>query len=79
MRYEDRSPGVRVVRGVGELATDPELWTVDLRDGRQITVMAHGYHVEPGEVVFSVLFGGRPPVEVDTLRLPLDLLPEGFS
>lgn len=58
---------------------EPELWTVDLRDGSQITVLTHGYSVEGNEVVFSLLFKGKPPFELDTLRIPLALMPENYS
>lgn len=62
-----------------ELAAPPELWQIELRDGRQITVIAHAYSVEGDEVVFSLLFKGDPNFEVDSLRVPLFLLPDGFS
>lgn len=79
MRYEELAPGVRDVQGATELAIDPELWTIDLRDGSKITVITHGYHVEGDEVVFSLLFRGTPNFEVDSLRIPLALMPEGFD
>jgi hypothetical protein len=79
MTYEELAPGVRLVRGARELAGDPQLWTIDLRDGQQLTVIAHAYSVEGEEVVFSLLFRGTPNFEVDALRLPLSLLPVGFS
>jgi len=79
MIIEDLGPNVRIVRGALEIAMDPELWTLDLRDGSQITVLTHGYSVEGDEVVFSLLFKGKPPFEVDTLRIPLALMPEGYS
>lgn len=79
MTYEELAPGVRLVRGALKLANEPELWTIDLRDGQQITVIAHGYSVEGDEVIFSLLFWGVPPFEVESLRIPLELMPEGFS
>ncbi len=79
MKYEELAPGVRLVRGATELASDPELWTIDLRDGNQVTVIAHGYSVEGGEAVFSLLFRGTPHFAVESLRIPLELMPEGFS
>ena len=79
MNYEELAPGVRVVHDAQELAGEPQLWTIDLRDGHQITVMAHGYSVEGNEVIFSLLFRGTPHFEVESLRIPLELMPEGFS
>jgi len=79
MNYEEIAPGVRLVHGGGELAGDPRLWTIDLRNGSPITVMAHGYSIESDDVVFSVLLRGTPNFEVESLRIPLALLPEGFS
>ncbi len=70
---------VRVVHNALELAMEPELWTVDLRDGSQITVLTHGYSVEGTEVVFSLLFKGKPHFQLDTLRIPLALMPEDYS
>ena len=60
---DELAPGVRLVRGALELANEPELWTIDLRDGHQVTVMAHGYTVEDDDVVFSLLFRGTPHFE----------------
>ncbi|MEV7662796.1 hypothetical protein [Paenarthrobacter sp. NPDC089316] len=77
--FENLSPGVRVVHNALELAMEPELWTVDLRDGSQITVLTHGYSVEGNEGVFSLLFKGEPPFELDTLRIPLALMHENYS
>lgn len=79
VKFEDLSSSVRVVRNALELAMEPELWAVDLRNGSQITVLTHGYSVEGNEVVFSLLFKGEPPFELDTLRIPLALMPEDYS
>lgn len=49
---------------------EPELWTVDLRDGSQLTVLAHSRAVDGDEVVFSLLFSGRPNLLVESLRSP---------
>ncbi|MDR7160141.1 hypothetical protein [Arthrobacter sp. BE255] len=62
-----------------ELVSEPQLWDIDLRDGSQITVITHGYSVEGDVVVFSLLFRGKPNFFVDSLRIPLALLPDGFS
>ena len=78
-RFEHLSPGVRVIHTALELAMEPELWTVDLRDGSQITVLTHGYSVEGSEVVFSLLFKGKPHFQLDTLRIPLALMPDDYS
>jgi hypothetical protein len=79
MMNEELAPGVRLVQGATELALEPELWTIDLRDGSQIVVIAHNYRVDGEEVVFSLLFRGTPNFLVDALRAPLSLMPEGFS
>ena len=39
---EELAPGVQLMRGATELALDPELWTIKLRDGSELTVLAHG-------------------------------------
>ncbi|MFV0460670.1 MAG: hypothetical protein ACK5MT_18080 [Actinomycetales bacterium] len=62
-----------------ELTLPPNYWPVELRDGRQIVVIAHAYSVEGDEVVFSLLCQGTPDFEIESLRIPLELLPEGFS
>ena len=77
--YEELAPGVRLVRNATQLANEPELWAIELRDGHQITVIAHGYSIEGDDVVFSLLFRGTPHFEVESLRIPLMLMPDGFS
>jgi hypothetical protein len=62
-----------------ELAIAPEVWEIELRDGARMKVLAHAYHVERGEAVFSLLFKGRPNFEVESLRIPLEVLPPDFS
>lgn len=62
-----------------ELAMPAEQWEIELRDGKHLSVLCHAYSVEGEEVVFSLLFRGAPNFEVDTLTIPLTLLPEGFS
>jgi hypothetical protein len=42
-------------------------------------VLTHGYSVEDGFCEFSLLFEGQPNFFVPSLRIPLDLLEEGFS
>lgn len=79
MMNDELAPGVRLVNGASELALDPELWTIDLRNGSQFTVIAHGYSVDGDDVVFSLLFKGTPNFQVDSLRIPVEMLPEGFS
>lgn len=64
---------IRVVQH-RHLTSEPELWDVKLRDGRAIQVMAHAWTIEGDECVFSVLFEGRPNVDVPVLRIPKDLL-----
>ncbi|WP_375431494.1 hypothetical protein [uncultured Friedmanniella sp.] len=67
------------VEEASELAMPAEHWEIPLRDGDHISVFTHAYSVEGAEVVFSLLFKGSPNFEVDTLRIPLSLLPDGFS
>lgn len=62
-----------------ELAVPAEHWEVELRDGNQINVLCHGYSVEDNQVVFSLLFKGSPNFEVNTLTIPISLMPIGFS
>lgn len=62
-----------------ELAVPPEYWDIDLRDGRQIKILAHAYCIEADQVVFSLLCKGTPNFEIESLRIPLALMPEGFS
>lgn len=62
-----------------QLAAPPEHWDIALRDGSQIKVIAHAYCVEGDQVVFSLLCKGAPNFEVESLRIPLALMPEGFS
>lgn len=70
---------MRVVENATELALEPEVWDVTLRDGSSIQVLAHGYSVMEGECHFKLLFRGVPNFEVSSLRIPLILLPENFS
>lgn len=79
VKLEELAPGVRVVHNALELAMEPELWTVDLRDGSQLTVLAHSRSVQGHEVVFSLLFSGKPNLLVESLRIPLALMPEDYS
>lgn len=69
---------MRVIHDAKELAIAPEIWTVELRDGRSIDVLAHGYSIGGDHCVFSLLFRGEPHFEVTSLRLPLALLPANF-
>lgn len=62
-----------------ELAFPPEFWDLELRDGDELVVMTHGYHVDGDEVVFSLQCVGTPDFEVESLRIPLALFPEGFA
>jgi hypothetical protein len=39
---------------------EPDAWIIQLRDGSEIEVLAHGYRVEDDECVFSLLFEGSP-------------------
>ena len=56
------------------LTLEPEQWTVRLRDGRTLEVVAHAWTIEGDDCVFSLLFEGQPNVDVPVLRIPRDLL-----
>lgn len=61
------------------LAVPPEIWTVELRDGSNIEVLAHGYSIKGSEYFFSLLFKGSPNYEVTSLKIPLALLAEEYD
>jgi len=61
------------------LCSEPEHWDVEFASGETMTVLAHGYRVDRDDVVFSLLFEGQPNFEVESLRIPLSLMPPGFS
>jgi len=42
-------------------------------------VLAHGYSIEGDYCEFSLLFEGEPNFQVTSLRIPLELLEEGFD
>lgn len=67
------------VQNARELVLEPDLWTVTLRDGSQIEVLAHSYRIDGNDCVFSLLFRGSPHFEVTSLRIPMALLPDEFS
>lgn len=79
MKFDELAPGIRVVRDALELAMEPELWTFNLRDGSQLTVLAHSRTIDGSEVVFSLLFRGKPNLLVESLRIPLALMREDYS
>jgi hypothetical protein len=62
------------VVGAIELATEAELWTVQLATGESIQVLAQGYHREGDRYVYSQLFTGTPHFEVTSLSIPASLL-----
>lgn len=57
-----------------ELACAPERWFVDLVTGDSIEVLTHGYSIEDGKYVFSLLFRGDPNFTVTVLTLPASLV-----
>jgi hypothetical protein len=57
-----------------ELAVAPERWFVDLVTGDSLEVLTHGYSVEDGRYVFSLLFRGEPNFEVTVLSIPESLV-----
>lgn len=61
------------------LAVEAAQWTVQLRDGSRLQVLAHAWAVDGDDCVFSLLFKGEPHFEVESLRLPLALLAEDFD
>lgn len=56
------------------LTLEPEHWTVRLREGGTLEVLAHAWTIEGDDCVFSLLFEGQPNVDVPVLRIPKDLL-----
>jgi len=56
------------------LALEPEIWEVGLADGQKIHVLADSWGIEGDDCVFSLLFEGKPPILVDSLRIPFLLL-----
>jgi hypothetical protein len=56
------------------LAIAPEQWFVDLTTGDTLEVLTHGYSIEDGRYVFSLLFKGEPNFEVTVLSLPVALV-----
>lgn len=70
---------MKLIRNALELALEPELWEVQLRDGSTVEVLAHGYSIEGANCVFSLLFVGTPNFEVTSLKIPLSLLPPEFD
>lgn len=56
------------------LAIAPERWFVELTTGATLEVLTHGYHIEDGRYVFSLLFKGEPNFEVTVLSIPADLV-----
>lgn len=53
-----------------ELAFPPEVWTVELVDGGVIEVLTHGFEIEDGYYVFSLLFKGSPLLDIPVLKIP---------
>jgi hypothetical protein len=52
----------------------PERWLVDLATGDVLEVLTHGYSIEDGRYVFSLLFRGSPNFEVTVLSIPASLV-----
>lgn len=70
---------MRLVPGALTLTSEPELWKIRLRNGDELEVLTHGYSVEGEYCEFSLLFEGEPNFFVTSLRIPLELLEEGFK
>jgi hypothetical protein len=58
------------------LAMPPEQWFLDLTNGEVLEVLTHGYSIEDGRYVFSLLFRGSPHFEVTVLSIPVSLVAE---
>lgn len=56
------------------LLMEPEIWTIQLRDGGSLQVLTHGYRVEGEHCLFVLFFEGSPNFEVVSLRIPVNLL-----
>ena len=59
------------------LALPPEVWSVGLVTGESIQVLTHGFSIEDGRYVFSLLFKGSPNLDVPVLIIPADLIAPG--
>lgn len=55
-------------------AAEPGRWEVTLTIGETLHVLADGYSLRGEEYVFTILIEGRPPFEVQILRLPHHLV-----
>lgn len=58
-----------------ELAMEPDLWAVYLREGSGIEVLAHGHKIDGADCLFALLSREAPNFDVTSLRIPLALLP----
>jgi hypothetical protein len=65
-----RSGLMFVYDGALELACAPERWFVELTTGDTLEVLTHGYSIQGGRYVFSLLFRGEPHFEITVLSLP---------
>jgi hypothetical protein len=52
-----------------QLASELGSWRVVLNGGSELTLAAHGYSKEEGDLVFVVLMEGNPCFEVEVARL----------
>ena len=56
------------------LASEPGRWVVTLAGGHDAQITASGYSENDGDYVFSMLIEGTPPLDVEVVRLPSDLV-----
>lgn len=57
-----------------ELASEPEFWELDLKDGSVLKVLADGYSQENHEIVFQIACKGNPSFDIEPLRIPSQAL-----
>ena len=59
-----------------QLMGEPDRWELRLVDGNVITVGAHGFREEDGELVFALFTTEDPERTLEVLRIPAGLVSE---
>jgi hypothetical protein len=70
----ERCPDLTVSEAARCLAIEPEVWDVRLADGGVLHVLAQFWCIDGDDCVFSMLFEGKPNIDVEILRIPFLLL-----
>jgi len=55
---------------IPSFASNPGEWTVVLKDGCVLEVVAHGYGESDGHHCFVLVMEGDPPIEIVVARVP---------